>query len=144
VTCTSPPNADCYTSTGTCSNGVCSYSPLPDSSSCGASGAQYTCFKGKCYSPTDPCKGVACSTPPNSQCYQAAGVCNTPTGTTTAVCEYTALADDTPCGNNKQCQGGACVTVAQPVDPNSAPGSAVFSLITICSLLGALFFERLL
>jgi hypothetical protein len=143
VTCNTPPNADCYSRTGTCANGVCNYQMSTNGASCGASGSLYTCFAGKCYSPTDPCKDKTCATPPNSLCYQATGVCSTPEGTTTALCTYTVFADNTPCGGTKQCQAGSCVSVAKPVDPNSASMSTV-SLLTLFALLGALFFERLL
>jgi hypothetical protein len=133
---------DCYVRTGTCNNGACTYQTQPDNTACGMTGAMYTCFKGKCYSPTDPCRAKDCSTPPNSLCYQAAGVCTVPSGTSTALCQYTALADNTPCGGKKQCQAGDCVVVAKPVPQNSAT-SATISLLTLFSLLGALFFERL-
>ncbi|MBN2497340.1 MAG: hypothetical protein JXR96_22305 [Deltaproteobacteria bacterium] len=104
--CTSPPANACdgntaviYDSRGTCSGGQCEYgSQRVD---CGAEG----CADGRCVG--DPCAGVSCTSPPNDQCYEAAGAC---VETPDVHCEYTPLPDDTDCDDGDSCTLGDVCT----------------------------------
>ncbi len=111
VTCNTPPAAVCsssanlttYSSSGTCSNGSCSYNSSVNA-------CPFGCSNGACSA--DPCIGVTCNTPPGVTCspsgeretYAAAGSCSGGT------CSYKPT--DAPCGSNQACSAGTCAVCA--------------------------------
>jgi hypothetical protein len=124
VSCTTPPNPQCYNPSGTCSGGTCSYAPKPFGSACNDSNA---CTSGDVCDGNGNCVGspVSCNSPPNSQCYATSGACSGGT------CFYTPSPSGTPCndGNpntaNDKCDGagncsGGCVPSVSSVSPLSA------------------------
>ncbi len=114
VVCDAPPADGCdgntaltYSASGTCSEGVCSYTET--STDCGAE----VCTDGACAPAGDPCADVVCDAPPVAGCdgnaaltYAASGTCSD------GVCSYTETSTD--CGSEDVCTEGACVA---PVDP---------------------------
>ena len=105
VTCASPPASYCssadklvvYAATGTCTDGVCSYTTQEHD-------CEFGCDQGACEG--NPCVGVTCNTPPASHCanattlqqYSAEGTCSQ------GVCSYPATT--LPCAHG--CSGGVC------------------------------------
>jgi photosystem II stability/assembly factor-like uncharacterized protein len=142
VVCETPPSPECadeqtrrtFASSGTCSNGSCSYAQTD--SSC-----DFGCMFGKCNG--DPCAKVTCAAPPPTTCadastlrsYPAIGTCSD------ALCSY--APSDTPCdtppptdcagpssvrtyGTAGSCSSGACkypTTVTSCVQPPHAKAS---------------------
>jgi sugar lactone lactonase YvrE len=113
VTCNSPPAASCsgagsllsYSSSGTCSAAICSYSSTLTTCSNG-------CQSGACVD--DPCSGVACDQPPSNACLDSTTLSSYPsTGTCSAgTCSYAATT--TVCANgcsNGACEGDPCLGV---------------------------------
>ncbi|MBN2495566.1 MAG: hypothetical protein JXR96_13310 [Deltaproteobacteria bacterium] len=96
--CNSPPPNSCdgdvaiiYERHGTCRNGQCEYgSQRVD---CGAGG----CQSGQC---AEPCAGVVCDSPPNTQCYEATGTC---VALPDVHCEYTLLGEGADCDDGDAC-----------------------------------------
>lgn len=112
VACNSPPAAACtgangdtqttYASTGSCSDGSCSYTPTDQA-------CRFGCAKGACK--PDPCADVSCNVQRPAQCkdadtktsYAATGTCSA------GSCSYKAT--DTDCLSNESCVGaGVCAT----------------------------------
>jgi len=117
--CNSPPG-QCYDPAGFCNGGSCSYSPALSNSPCN---------DGDSCTQNDTCNGggaclgtpMVCNTPPSSQCYNQAGVCNG------GACQYTPQNFGTPCNDGDSCTqndicngGGACFGAA--ITCNSPPG----------------------
>ena len=102
ATCTTPPNAQCYNSPGTCAtDGSCSYTLKTAGTTCNDANP---CTTGDTCGATGICSGtaVACTTPPNAQCYNSPGTCNSGTG----VCAYTLKATGTSCNDGNLCTTG--------------------------------------
>ena len=111
ISCTSPPGAVCATSntlrtfasTGTCSNGSCSYAPTDTA-------CLFGCANAACQS--DPCTGVVCSSPPAAFCvdadtlrhYASTGTC------AQGLCSYAPT--DTVCPDG--CSGSRCIIILPP------------------------------
>jgi hypothetical protein len=101
--CNSPPS-QCHQSTGTCTNGTCTYAYKPAGSACS---------DGRSCTTNDMCNGSGtcggsstCNSPPNS-CYAAPGVCSS-----SSTCSYISR-----CGADEVCSGGRCVSRCT-IDPN--------------------------
>ncbi|NPC70084.1 hypothetical protein HPP05_10045 [Corallococcus exiguus] len=118
VTCTSP-SGPCYEATGTCSNGVCGYTPKAVGASCDDGNA---CTGADACDGAGVCAGSAtrCESPPG-QCYESSGTCSNGT------CSYTYKAagescdDGDACTLGETCNGtGGCM--GTPVSCNSPPG----------------------
>ncbi len=107
--CNAPTN-DCVQPSGVCINGDCAYS---------FKSAGETCDDGNPCTLQDSCNGAGacggtpkvCNSPPNTQCYEAGGTCNSANGN----CTYspkpinTACNDGDACTYNDVCNGaGAC------------------------------------
>jgi len=106
-TCTTAPEAFCVDAStrrafmpqGTCNpaNGACEYNQQDQR-------CDFGCTPGGCVG--DPCAGVICNTPPNSQCYAGAGTCSM------GVCQYPTLAgacdDGNACTVSDMCSNGLC------------------------------------
>jgi len=93
--CNSPPS-QCHQSTGTCSNGTCTYAYKSVGSACN---------DGRSCTANDVCNGSGscggsstCNSPPN-RCYAAPGLCSA-----SSTCSYVNL-----CGSDEVCSGGQCV-----------------------------------
>jgi hypothetical protein len=99
ITCNNPPN-QCYQSTGTCSNGTCSYTPKSSGTACDDGNA---CTTGDVCNGSGSCSGtsITCSNPPN-QCYHPTGSCSGGT------CSYTPKASGTACTDGNACTNDAC------------------------------------
>jgi hypothetical protein len=124
-TCT-PPNLTCYTSESACdrNTGACVYTHQPPATSCNDGSA---CTTGDQCGLDAACAGtpsVSCNTPPNTMCYESAGVCDAATGgcsykpkTATASCD-----DSNACTQNDRCNGaGSCAGDAlAPCVPSDA------------------------
>jgi len=111
VTCTSPPGAVCsatntqrtFASTGTCTDGSCSYAPTDTA-------CPFGCANGACQS--DPCAPVVCNSPPAAVCldtdtlrrYAATGTCSQ------GLCSY--APSDISCLDG--CTGSRCVIIQPP------------------------------
>jgi hypothetical protein len=105
ITCSTPPAPTCasastrraYSSTGTCSNGTCSYT-FTDST------CPYGCAGGTCNA--NPCTTTTCNSPPGASCttpstrrvYSSPGTC------TGGACSYSFTETTCPYG----CAGGVC------------------------------------
>ena len=101
VTCNTPPD-QCFTTPGTCTAGHCAYPHKTAGTVCTEVANGVCSGSGTC---VDPCAGVICNSPPNTDCYQPAGTCNAGT------CEYTKKSVSTACqGNGNTCDAsGTCV-----------------------------------
>ena len=112
VSCTTPPVPACtnpttlttFSSTGTCTNGTCSYTATNTACVNG-------CSIGMCLN-QNLCAGVVCTSPPaptcvgaNSRAFMSPGACAAGTG----VCSYNPI--DTVCASG--CAGGLCLTAGQ-------------------------------
>lgn len=109
VECSTPPNASCYETTGTCDKvtGDCSYAKRGAGTPCEADSDACT---------GDVCDGLGtcvlgaaktCTTPPDPGCYEPIGTCNPANG----VCSYQPKAQGTACDSD----GNAC-TVGDACD----------------------------
>lgn len=121
-TCNTPPNAQCYAGTGTCSppTGNCGYDPLPATTACNDGNA---CTSGELCNGSGTCAGgtaKTCDTPPNAQCYASTGTCNTSSGD----CSYAPKSSSTACSDGKACTSdlcdgaGTCVSTVSCTPPN--------------------------
>ncbi len=117
MACNAPPS-QCHQSTGTCSNGACSYALKSAGSSCDDGNA---CTSGDACDATGVCAGTstACATPP-SQCYQPTGTC------ANSSCSYAPKTAGSPCDDGNACTthdrcdgAGACVVTV--VSCNTPP-----------------------
>jgi len=110
--CNTPPNNQCYATTGTCSGVTdqCEYAPLANTTSCEDGN--------KCTN-SDRCNGsgqciggtaTVCNSPSDTQCQSATGTCQPATGQ----CLYTNRSEGSPCDDgsgctrNDQCTSGYC------------------------------------
>lgn len=107
VSCMSPPQAMClngstlrvFASTGTCSNGQCSYAPTDQPCMNGCANAQCT--------NQNLCANVTCNTPPAPRCVGNVLVTSAQNGSCSqGICSYPTTSMTCPGG----CAGGACVT----------------------------------
>jgi hypothetical protein len=105
VTCVTPPNGQCYAATGTCSDGLCTYAPVVPGTSCDDGIA---CTIDDACDAAHACVGtqMPCATPPNTQCWAAAGAC------TNGVCDYPAKETGTGCDDGDACSEGDACTAA--------------------------------
>jgi hypothetical protein len=101
--CNSPPS-QCHQSTGTCTNGTCTYA---------YKSAGSPCFDGRSCTTNDVCNGAGvcggtstCKSPPNG-CYVSTGVCSS-----SSTCSYSSV-----CGSDEACSFGHCVPRCT-IDPN--------------------------
>lgn len=111
ISCDTPPNTQCWAPAGTCSNGICTYTPVAgpcdDGDPCTTGD---TCNAGTCQGTP-----LVCNTPPAAECvdsatrrvYNSVGTC------TAGQCQYastTASCDDSnACTTGDQCTGaGVC------------------------------------
>lgn len=110
IVCDTPPNAQCYAPTGTCSGGMCQYTTVTgncdDGDACTTADA---CNAGTCAGTP-----MVCSTPPAATCtngttlqtFAMNGTCNNGT------CEYTPTSivcdDNDACTTGDFCNAGAC------------------------------------
>lgn len=108
MACTTPPGGPCWNAAGVCDAGACVYSVTT-----GASCSDGTdCTSGDTCRADGGCQGapISCATPPNAQCYAAAGACLLDAGT----CSYTpqpgkACDDGNSCSASDVCQpSGTC------------------------------------
>lgn len=107
VTCNSPPAPAClgtqtsriYDPAGTCSGGVCTYTPFTETCTHGCNQETGLCND-------DPCTGVVCNAPPNA-CYNAIGLCSQG-GCVYAPSNSAICNDDNPCTVNDSCSEGTC------------------------------------
>ncbi len=138
VSCATPPNA-CYAATGTCNttNGTCSYTPLSSATTCSDGNActagDHCSGSGTCLSGTTV---TSCTTPPNTQCYDTAGTCNTTTG----VCAYTPKANTTSCSDGNACTAGdhcdgagTCVAGSTVTSCTTPPNTACYAATGTCN-----------
>jgi hypothetical protein len=119
TSCNNSPG-QCYVDTGTCSGGTCSYEYKAAGEQCND---QDACTVGEVCNGAGGCAGtpVSCTSPPNTECYEATGTCGG------GVCSYTPKAAGTAChdGNggtiNDVCNGaGVCAGVTACTTPPSA------------------------
>ncbi len=117
IVCNTPPNDQCYLPAGTCSAGVCGSPKVAAGTGCTDGSA---CTTGDVCAADGSCAGTAmvCSTPPNTQCWKAAGTC------VAGTCSYDALATDAPCDDGSLCTSDdkcdathACVGTAKVCTP---------------------------
>jgi hypothetical protein len=137
VTCDEPPADECesdsqfktYDKIGSCSAGQCSYASQM---------VACTCVAGACT--TDPCLGVACSTPPSASCFdESTQLSYASTGTCAGgSCSYTAT--KTPCAfgcSDGVCNADPCVgVICDHPPPNvcaSAGGLTAYDTMGSCS-----------
>jgi hypothetical protein len=137
--CNTPPNTQCYTSTGTCSNGTCGYTPKPAGTVCNDNNASTTsdvCNGSGTCAGTNPCANVTCNSPPNTQCYTSTGTCSNGT------CSYTRKATGTTCNDgNASTTGDACTSTGTCVGTNpcanvtcnSPPNTQCYNTTGTCS-----------
>lgn len=112
IVCNTPPNGQCYNATGTCSNGVCSYTTVAgncdDGDPCTLADS---CNNGTCAG-----TAMVCNTPPAPDCvasnerrvYNATGTCSQGQclyGSSSVICN-----DNNQCTTGDRCESGACVT----------------------------------
>ncbi|MDP1918150.1 MAG: hypothetical protein Q8L14_18035 [Myxococcales bacterium] len=131
VTCSQPPAATCmnpttlrtFSTSGTCSNGACSYASAD-------AACPFGCANGSCTG--NPCQGVTCNAPPANAClnattlrtFNASGSCSG------GACSYTS--QDTTCGFG--CANGACTgNPCQGVTCNQPPASTCVNPTTLRS-----------
>jgi hypothetical protein len=116
IICNSPTN-QCQQSTGTCSNGACSYPLKPAGSACNDGNA---CTTGDACSSSGACAGTALVCSPPSQCYQAAGTCSNGSCSYVPKASGSSCDDGNACTTNDHCDGaGTCVVTN--VTCNSPP-----------------------
>lgn len=129
VTCTKPPPPEClnestlrlYSSSGTCSVGLCTYAPA-DTTCAGG------CADGACKG--SACLGVTCNTPPSNTCADAAtlAVYSAPGTCTAGACSYST----TPLLCAGGCESGACVgDLCAGVTCASAPAATCDDAFTL-------------
>lgn len=102
LSCTTPPNAQCYAAEGTCVSGECTYLPKDAGAACDDGDA---CTDGDTCKADQACAGTpkTCDTPPNAQCYGATGSC------TAGECAYEAKEAGTTCDDGSLCtEDDAC------------------------------------
>ncbi|MBI3154746.1 MAG: hypothetical protein HYZ20_05005, partial [Burkholderiales bacterium] len=93
-TCLNPTTSRVYNTQGTCSAGTCNYTYN-----------DVNCSPGTCQGATglcniDPCAGVSCTTPPNTDCFTAPGTCSF------GACQYPQRPVGTTCNDGKTCTTG--------------------------------------
>ncbi|SEU01337.1 choice-of-anchor A family protein [Stigmatella erecta] len=99
------PNEDCTSDGNACTrdmcngSGLCTHPPSPVGTSCQDGNA---CTTGDVCNGAGSCGGMAlsCDSPPNTQCYQAAGTCSN------GACSYVPKSAGTPCNDNNACTKG--------------------------------------
>jgi hypothetical protein len=111
--CNTPPDSQCNTSPGTCSNGTCSYGMKADNTACDLDGSMCT---------KDTCKSGKCSAGAQTTCSagtcMVAGMCNKTTG----LCPTPTTAPNGTTCTGGTCSGGSCVAPL-PVGSTCANGS---------------------
>lgn len=138
TTCTTPPANLCvdantrrvFNPQGNCSptNGACEYQSQDQF-------CEFGCTPDGCVG--DPCAGINCNTPPNSQCYNPTGTC------TNGVCSYTTVNsncdDGDPCTLGDVCSAGTCAgspmicNTPPPADCVSSAERRVYNATGTCS-----------
>ncbi|MDY7229154.1 choice-of-anchor A family protein [Hyalangium rubrum] len=118
LSCNSPPDAQCYQSAGTCTDGACSYTPKSAGTSCNDGN---TCTTGDVCNGAGTCGGTAlsCNSPPDAQCYQFAGTC------TNGACSYTPKPAGTSCNDGSSCTSEDVCNGAGSCTGNVVPCSGV-------------------
>lgn len=119
--CNAPPAPTCKDdntrvvfSNGACVGGVCLYGETLFSCEFGCDWAT-----GQCQN--DPCAGVICETPPNTECYFVNGICDQGTCVYIAKPETALCSDGDLCTVSDHCDGnGNCLTGIPVVCPNLA------------------------
>lgn len=126
--CDTPPEALCtdamtrrfWNPQGTCNQatGACEY--VQQDQQC-----PFGCQDGACLG--DPCAGIVCDTPPNTQCYAAMGTCSN------GVCQYSTMAgncdDGDVCTTGDACNNGTCA--GAPMVCNTPPPPACLDGTTL-------------
>lgn len=118
--CDTPPEALCLDATtrrfwnaqGTCNqmSGACEY--MQQDQQC-----EFGCENGLCLG--DPCMGIVCDTPPNTQCYAPTGTCSN------GMCQYTTVTgncdDGDACTTADACNAGTCAGTPMVCNTPPAP-----------------------
>lgn len=100
MSCTTPPNYQCYNQAGACSGGACGYTPMPFGTSCNDNNA---CTQNDVCDGGGTCSGttIQCNSPPG-ECWNSSGSCGG------GSCQYSQKATGTSCSAGV-CQSGSCV-----------------------------------
>ncbi|MFA4855683.1 MAG: hypothetical protein WC634_03800 [archaeon] len=91
------------------------------------------------YDEVAPCENVVCE---SDAC--STGTCNSATGN----CDYAYKADETACGNSKECKAGTCIEKATPPAPPVKPTAPDYTMpivavvIIILVIAGAAFYAK--
>ncbi|MDI7269166.1 MAG: hypothetical protein QME96_14345, partial [Myxococcota bacterium] len=110
VACDSPPATGCFASSGTCTDGACTYIGLPDGASCA---------DGDACNGDEICRGGACTAGISLVCDDG-NPCTTDTCDSLTGCRSEAVPDDLGCPDDGNvctadaCLGGMCVHPAAP------------------------------